>query len=149
VPEVNIREECPADATAIRALHTRAFGGPQEAWLVDALREAGAVVVSQVALILDDIVGLVFGLVVGLGGLVFTLIVRGGGEVLKHYILRAHLVREGAAPWRYVDFLLFASHLLLLMQDNDVIRFRHLLLRDHFAVLTPEGIDKLAERAAR
>ena len=67
--------------------------------------------------------------------------------MLKHYVLRVYLVREGVAPWRYVDFLLFASDLLILQQDNDIIRFRHLLLRDHFAALTPERIKILGARA--
>ncbi len=53
---------------------------------------------------------------------------------------------KGAAPWGYIDYLLFASDLLLLQQDNDVIRFRHILLRDYFAALTPDRIEALAER---
>jgi hypothetical protein len=94
-------------------------------------------------------VGLFRGLIFGGYGLVVGLFAMGGDEVLKHYILRGYLVREGAAPWRYLDFLLFASDLLLLQQDNDTIRFRHILLRDHFAALTPERIQILGERADR
>lgn len=43
-----VRPERPGDAAAIRRVHERAFGRPHEARLVDALRDAGAHVVSLV-----------------------------------------------------------------------------------------------------
>jgi putative acetyltransferase len=46
---VVVRPERAGDESAIRAVHERAFGRPQEAALVDALRAAGAHVVSLVA----------------------------------------------------------------------------------------------------
>ncbi len=44
-----VRLEVEADHDAVRAIHTAAFGGPDEARLVDALRAAGKAVVSLVA----------------------------------------------------------------------------------------------------
>jgi putative acetyltransferase len=55
--EVTVRDESPGDAAAIHAVHARAFPTPLEARLVDALRDAGAVVVSRVAIISGTIVG--------------------------------------------------------------------------------------------
>jgi putative acetyltransferase len=46
---VAVRPERPGDEPAIRAVHERAFGRPQEGALVDALRAAGAHVVSLMA----------------------------------------------------------------------------------------------------
>ena len=52
-----VRAETPADFAAIRAINTVAFGGAQEAALVDALRADGDLVLSLVAETGDDIVG--------------------------------------------------------------------------------------------
>jgi putative acetyltransferase len=46
---MKIRDEQPGDEPAIVAVNLTAFGGPAEAALVDALRGAGAAVVSLVA----------------------------------------------------------------------------------------------------
>ncbi len=46
---IALRLEQPEDAAAIREVHRLAFGGAAEADLVDALREAGAAVLSMVA----------------------------------------------------------------------------------------------------
>lgn len=113
-------------------------------------------------LIVGPVFGVVFGLVFGLafgpvlglvlglgGGLAFGLFSRGGGEALKFDILRFLLWREGAIPWRYFRFLKNASDLLLLEQVGGTVRFRHLLLRDYFAELTPERIGELAVRIDR
>lgn len=54
---IRIRPESPADADAIREVVTAAFGQPDEAALVDALRDAGAAIVSLVAECDDQIVG--------------------------------------------------------------------------------------------
>src|SRR5690349_8990636 len=45
----HILRERPGDAAAIRAVHLAAFGQPDEADLVDALRESGDAVLSVVA----------------------------------------------------------------------------------------------------
>src|SRR5262245_53935669 len=52
-----IREERPGDEAAIFAVNEAAFGQPAEARLVDALRAAGAAVVSLVAEIDGEIAG--------------------------------------------------------------------------------------------
>jgi len=57
VAVVDIRSDAPADHPAIRALHERAFGGPAEARLVDALRAAKKLVVSLVAVHQERLVG--------------------------------------------------------------------------------------------
>jgi len=48
-PPVTIRNEEPADASAIRALNKVAFDGPDEADIVDAIREACSSALSLVA----------------------------------------------------------------------------------------------------
>ena len=52
-----IRPEHPADADAVRAVHDAAFGGTGEGRLVDALRDAGKLVVSLVAEVGGEAVG--------------------------------------------------------------------------------------------
>ena len=52
-----VRNEGPGDANAIRHLNMEAFGQPQEAELVDALRDHCDDVLSLVAVDGDDIVG--------------------------------------------------------------------------------------------
>ena len=52
-----IREEIPDDYEAIRELNRIAFGGNEEAEIVDRLRSAGLVVASLVAVENDEIVG--------------------------------------------------------------------------------------------
>jgi putative acetyltransferase len=54
---VKIRREKPGDAPSVRRVNELAFGQPKEAKLVDALRAAGAVVVSLVAVEGDVVVG--------------------------------------------------------------------------------------------
>ena len=54
---IGIRSETPSDAAAIRRVHVEAFGQPQEADLVDALRAAGALRISLVAAEADAVVG--------------------------------------------------------------------------------------------
>lgn len=46
---ITIREERAGDIEAVRAINSAAFGGDDEAHLVDALREAGALLLSLVA----------------------------------------------------------------------------------------------------
>ena len=54
---IEIREERPDDATAIREVNKRAFGQDQEGNIVDALRANGAVSLSLVATVNGRIVG--------------------------------------------------------------------------------------------
>ena len=49
VARLTIRPECPADVPAIRAVNERAFGQPDEAALVDAVRARGERSISLVA----------------------------------------------------------------------------------------------------
>src|SRR5687767_10672428 len=58
-PAVRIRHEEPGDIDAIRRVNELAFGRPLEAEIVDALRAAGNVVLSLVAV--DDATGEVVG----------------------------------------------------------------------------------------
>ncbi len=46
---ISLRAASPKDAPAIRSVNQRAFGQPDEARLVDALRDSGAVVLELVA----------------------------------------------------------------------------------------------------
>lgn len=55
--EIIVRDESPGDGARIHAVHARAFPTDLEARLVDALRDAGAVVISRVAVIAGAIVG--------------------------------------------------------------------------------------------
>lgn len=68
--EVRIRAEEPADVDAIRDVNDRAFGGPNEGRIVDALRAHGSLVVSLVAISRGRIVGHVAYSPVRLGDLV-------------------------------------------------------------------------------
>jgi putative acetyltransferase len=54
---IAVRAERPGDASAIRRVHEAAFPTPAEATLVDALRTAGRLAVSLVALEADTVVG--------------------------------------------------------------------------------------------
>lgn len=54
---VVIRPERPEDISAIRRVNTLAFGQPQEADLVDALRRHGALTISLVAVQDSDMIG--------------------------------------------------------------------------------------------
>lgn len=54
---LSIRPELPSDAPALRDLLARAFGGREEADLVDALRRLGIVDVALVALVEGDVTG--------------------------------------------------------------------------------------------
>jgi putative acetyltransferase len=55
--DVIVREEQPEDISAIRAVNEKAFGQPQEASVVDKLRQNCPGVLSLVAVIGDQVVG--------------------------------------------------------------------------------------------
>ena len=69
-PPLEIRDERPGDAAIIRAIVSMAFGRTAEAELVDALRDAGAALVSLVADVDGESIGqmLVSPVVVEAGG---------------------------------------------------------------------------------
>jgi hypothetical protein len=69
--------------------------------------------------------GLPFGLIVGLK--------QGGGDALRHIMLRILLVRNGFAPWRYVNFLEYATERIFLRRAGSGYIFVHRMLRDYFA----------------
>jgi putative acetyltransferase len=52
-----IRDESPSDAAAVRNVHELAFGQPQEAHLVEALRAAASPLVSLVAEVDGEVIG--------------------------------------------------------------------------------------------
>jgi hypothetical protein len=87
--------------------------------------------------------GLVFGPRAGIGaGLGFALVFAltlalgfGGDAVLQHYLVRAWLVGEKAAPWRYKRFLEAMAQRLLLRRSGSAFLFMHRLLRDYLAGL--------------
>lgn len=57
---INIRLERPEDREAIYRLNVLAFGGREEAILIDTLRASGESIISMVALLDDCIVGHIF-----------------------------------------------------------------------------------------
>ena len=70
----------------------------------------------------------------------------GGASCVQHYTLRRLLVRNGSAPWRYVDFLDDAAERILLRKVGGGYIFTHRLLQDYFASL---GGRRAARRPAR
>jgi hypothetical protein len=75
------------------------------------------------------------GLLVGLGGgLVFGLDC-GGLTCLQHLVLRLLLVRNGFAPWCYVEFLDYATERIFLRNVGGGYIFIHRLLQDYFAAM--------------
>ena len=69
---VAVRPERPEDQPAIRRVNTEAFGRPNEAWLVDALRRTAGFVPE------------------------LSLVAEAGGEVVGHILLTQILIREGS-----------------------------------------------------
>jgi len=55
--DFRVREEEPLDVKAVREVNTRAFGQPQEASVVDKLRQNCKGLISLVAMIEDQVVG--------------------------------------------------------------------------------------------
>jgi hypothetical protein len=80
-----------------------------------------------VGLNIGGAVGITFGLAVGLR--------EGGGAVLRHLALRMLLVRNKFVPWRYVEFLEYATARIFLRRAGGGYIFVHRLLQEHFATL--------------
>jgi hypothetical protein len=76
----------------------------------------------------------------------------GGRASLQHLVLRLLLVRNKAAPWKYIRFLDEATDRLFLRKVGGGYVFIHRLLLDYFADLqedrtrdmTPQAADVLA-----
>ena len=91
--------------------------------------------------------GLASGLALGLhagtaAGLGFALtfavalaLVFGANACLQHYLVRAWLVGESVAPWRYKRFLEAMAQRLLLRRSGSAFLFMHRLLSDYLASL--------------
>jgi hypothetical protein len=79
------------------------------------------------ALVVGAIVFVVAGTVMGLR--------TGGRAYLQHLAVRALLVREDSAPWRYDEFLRYAVRLTFLQRVDAGYSFFHGLLQQHFAEL--------------
>ncbi|MGH8055588.1 MAG: hypothetical protein ACREP4_16885, partial [Stenotrophomonas sp.] len=94
---------------------------------------------ARYACIYGLVIGLVLGLadgpVVGLGGVLTVGLRFGWLACLQHLTIRGLLVRNGAAPWRYVDFLDDAKDRLFLRRTGSGYIFVHRLLLEHFAEL--------------
>ncbi|MFN6461515.1 MAG: NACHT domain-containing protein [Nostoc sp. DedVER02] len=73
------------------------------------------------------IIGLVLGLALGFN--------FGGLSVIQHCILRFILWRNGSIPWNYANFLGYAAERGFIIQVGGRYRFKHDLLREHFAKL--------------
>jgi eukaryotic-like serine/threonine-protein kinase len=57
---------------------------------------------------------------------------HGGRTCLQHLALRLLLTRNGSAPWRYTDFLDYASERIFLRKVGGGYIFIHRLLQDYF-----------------
>jgi DNA polymerase III delta prime subunit len=104
-------------------------------------------------------IGLVFGLSFGLGlglvggpaiglavALVGVIISRAGQTTTRHYFLRWALHREGLLPLILVPVLDAMSERLLLRRVGSGYIFIHRTLMEHFASLSEEELDELADR---
>jgi len=90
-------------------------------------------------LIVGLLVGLTFGLLVGLLGLIW-----GGGEaVIKHYLLRFMLYRNGNLPWRLVPFLDYAAERIFLRKVGGGYIFVHRMLMEYFAELDTKTLNRV------
>jgi hypothetical protein len=61
----------------------------------------------------------------------------GGSNVVKHFLVRSLLWFQGDIPWRYADFLDYASSLAFLRKVGGSYIFMHGLLQTYFASLEP------------
>jgi hypothetical protein len=72
----------------------------------------------------------------------------GGRAAPQHLVLRLLLVRNRAAPWKYVRFLDEASDRLLLRKVGGGYVFVHRLLLDYFADLNTNGAMGTAQQVS-
>jgi hypothetical protein len=86
----------------------------------------------------SPIVSLDIALFIGLlFGLLFALRF-GGFSVIKHYVLRFLLRRNGYSPLNYVRFLDYAAERVFLRKVGGGYVFTHRLLMEYFATLRPK-----------
>ena len=88
------------------------------------------------ALLIGLFLGLGFGLSMGLIG--------GGIAVTKHTILRLILWWKGNIPWNYAKFLDYCHERILLRKVGGGYIFIHRMLMEHFANMTDEDIERIA-----
>jgi hypothetical protein len=84
------------------------------------------------------VAGLVFALVFGLGVGLLVGLLLGGGDALRHTVLRWVLRQRGLVPPQLVQYLNSAADHVLLQRVGGGYRFIHILLRDYFADLRPQ-----------
>ena len=60
---------------------------------------------------------------------------KGGLACLRHLVLRRLLKRNDLAPWKYVEFLDYATERIFLRKVGGGYIFVHRLLQDYFAEL--------------
>jgi hypothetical protein len=70
---------------------------------------------------------------IGLLSAVIAAAIMGGSVFVKHFLLRAMFRFQGTVPWRYADFLDYASQLVLLRKVGNGYIFIHGLLLSYFA----------------
>lgn len=70
---------------------------------------------------------------IGLLSAVIAAAIMGGTVFVKHFLLRAMFRSQGTVPWRYADFLDYASQLVLLRKVGNGYIFIHGLLQSYFA----------------
>ena len=101
---VLIRDERPEDRSAVRSLNERAFGGRDEATIVEALHDAGVVLVSLVAEVDGTVAGHIAFSPVSVepdgGGRIAGLAPMAVDPALQRQGIGSRLVREGLARCR-------------------------------------------------
>ncbi len=70
-----------------------------------------------------------------ISGIVTAWFTRSSRSVIRHYVLRFVLYREGYIPPNYLGFLDFATHLIILRKVGQVYIFVHRYLLEYFAGL--------------
>ena len=70
----------------------------------------------------------------------------GGLDVIKHFSLRFILYRNGRMPWRYAQFLDYATERILMRHVGGGFIFIHRLLADYLANLAGDSMNKWRER---
>lgn len=93
----------------------------------------GSVVGVFFGLLAGLLLGPLFGLVGGVGIGFLSGLLLGGGDYLKHYILRNILCLNGSLPWHTVRFLEEATERILLQRIGGGYRFIHPLFQEYFA----------------
>jgi len=73
----------------------------------------------------------------------------GGGNVIKHYLVRLLLGLRKDLPWDVIRFLDQAADLVLLRKVGGGYIFIHRLLQQYFASLQEDGLEPDGERVAR